>query len=71
MITDRLTARVLGLLLLILPFIIDVSCLMFAKPEYRARPGFVLAILVPSIPVFVLGTLLMRKAARMKEDPDD
>jgi hypothetical protein len=71
MISDRLTAKVLGLLLLILPFIVDVSCLMFAKPEYRVRPGFVLAILLPSLPIFALGTYLLRKAGRMKPDEDE
>jgi hypothetical protein len=71
MITDRLTAKVLGFLLLVLPFIIDVSCVMFAKPEVRARSGFVLAIVLPSLPLFALGAYLMRKGNRLKDDEEE
>jgi len=67
MITDRLTARVLGLLLLILPFLVDLSCIMFARPDLRARPTFALVVVAPSLPLFALGTYLLRRATRMKE----
>lgn len=67
MITDRLTARVLGLLLMFLPFIIDVSTLMMTKPEGRTL-RLALVVLLPSLPFFIAGALLLRKAARMKED---
>jgi hypothetical protein len=68
MITDRLTARVLGALLLFLPFVIDTSCLIFAKPELRSQPRFVAIVILPSLPLFALGALLFRRAARMKDE---
>lgn len=69
MITDRLTARVIGLLFLFLPFLIDASAIMFTKPEARTL-RLALVVLVPSLPFFAFGTYLLRKAARMKEDGD-
>ena len=69
MITDRLTARVIGLLFFVIPFLIDASALMFTKPEART-PRLAAVILVPSLPFFAFGTYLLRKAARMKEDDD-
>ncbi len=70
MITDRLTARVLGMLLLLLPFIIDMSCLMYAKPELRMRPGFLAVVILPSLPIFAFGAILLRRASRMKEEEE-
>lgn len=70
MITDRLTARVIGVLLLFLPFIIDASCVIFAKPELRMRPGFLAVVIVPSLPIFLGGMLLLRRASRMKEEEE-
>jgi len=64
-ITDRLTARILGLLLIVLPLIIDVSCIVFVRSEHRLRLGFVMLILAPSVPFLVGGILLLRRAARM------
>jgi hypothetical protein len=68
MITDRLTARVIGSLLLLLPFIIDATCIIFAKPELRSRPGFLAIVIVPSLPIFLGGMLLLRRASRMKDE---
>jgi hypothetical protein len=66
-ITDRLTARVLGLLLLVMGVIIDVSCLVFVKPELRSQPPFVVMVLLPSIPIFVIGVRLLQKAQKLKD----
>ena len=71
MITDRLTARVIGVLLLFLPFIIDSSCIIFAKPELRTSTRFLAVVIIPSIPLFLGGLLLLRKASRMKEEESD
>ncbi len=71
MITDRLTARVLGVLLLFLPFVIDLSCIILAKPEIRARGSFLAIVIVPSLPLFLAGTLLLRKAAKLPEAEDE
>lgn len=68
MITDRLTARVLGLLLLILPFLINASYFVLSRPEIRGTPRFAVIVIVPSLPLFALGAWLLRKASRMKED---
>ncbi len=70
MITDRLTARVFGVLLLFLPFVIDVSCIVFAKPELRTRASFFAVVIVPSLPLFLGGALLLRKAAKLPEAED-
>jgi len=70
MITDRLTARLFGALLLFVPFVIDVSCIVFAKPELRVRGGFLAIVIVPSLPLFVAGALLLRKAAKLPEVED-
>ncbi|AKU98612.1 hypothetical protein AKJ09_05276 [Labilithrix luteola] len=71
MITDRLTARVIGLLLIILPLIIDVSSFIFGKPELRSRPGYALIVILPSLPFLIGGALLLRRAERMKDGDDD
>ena len=70
MITDRLTARVLGLLLIVLPFLIDVSCLLFSQPELRAKPGFVGIVFGSTIPLFAAGAWLLRKASRLPDDTE-
>lgn len=70
MITDRMTARVLGFVVLFLALIIDTSCFMFAPPETRQSPRFAMVVIVPSLPMFLVGALLLRKAARMKEEEE-
>ncbi len=71
MITDRMTAKVLGVVVLLLAILIDTSCFMFARPETRQNPRFTVVVLVSSVPMFLIGALLLRKASRMKEDEDD
>lgn len=71
MITDRMTAKVLGLLVLLLALLIVVSCFMFARPETRQNPRFTGVVLVLSLPMLAVGGLLIRKASRMKDDSDD
>lgn len=69
MMTDRLTARVLGMLLLSLTLLIDVSALMFTKPEARtARLAAV--VIIPSLPLLAFGAVLLWRAARLKEHGD-
>lgn len=70
MITDRLTARVLGLLVLVLAVLIDMSSFIFARPETRQNPRFALVVVVTSLPMYLAGALLLRKASRMKEDEE-
>ena len=70
-ITDRFTARVLGMLVLVFALLIDVSCIVLSRPETRSKPSFVFIVIVPSLPLFALGTYLLRRANRMKESPDD
>jgi hypothetical protein len=68
MITDRLTARVLGVVVLLLALLIDTSCFIFARPEMRHSLRFALVVMIPSLPMFLIGALLLRKAARMKDE---
>ena len=71
MITDRMTARVLGLLVLVLSMLVDTSCFIFARPETRQNPRFTVVVVVSSVPLYLIGALLLRKASRMKEDEED
>ena len=71
MITDRMTAKVLGVLVLFLTLIIDTSCFIFARPETRSNPRFAVVVAITSIPLYVVGALFLRKASTMKEDPED
>ena len=54
MISDRFTAKVLGLGLVLFTLLIDVSFLMFTKAETRQKPGFFFVVIVPSLP-FIAG----------------
>jgi hypothetical protein len=70
MLTDRMTAKVLGLLVLVLTILIDLSCFLFARPETRQSPRFALIVAVTSVPLFIVSALIFRKASTMKEDKD-
>ena len=70
MITDRFTARVLGAVVILMTFLIDVSCFIFTTAEIRSRPSFPLVVLLPSLPLVGLGIYLFRKAARLKAEED-
>ena len=68
MITDRFTARVLGAVVLLMTFAIDVGTFFFTKPEIRNRATFPLAVLIPSLPLVALGIYLLRKASRLPDN---
>jgi len=68
MITDRMTAKVLGYIVLLMAVLVDSTCFVFARPETRANPRFAVIVAVSSIPMFVIGALLLLKASRMKDD---
>ncbi len=67
MINDRFTARVIGLVLIVFSALIDASFFMFSKPEAKAKPGFALIVIVPSLPFVAIGAWLLRRAERMKD----
>jgi H+/Cl- antiporter ClcA len=71
MITDRTTARVLGVVVLFMAVLIDTTCFLFARPETRQNPRFAVVVLVSSVPMFVIGALLWRKGSRMRDDRND
>ena len=71
MITDRMTAKVLGFLVFVMTLLIDTSCFIFARPETRQSPRFAAVVIITSLPLFVVGGLLLRKAEKMKEEDDD
>ena len=68
MITDRMTAKVLGYLVILMTLLIDSSCWIFARPETRSNPRFAVVVVVMSLPLFLVGTLFLRRASTMKED---
>lgn len=70
MISDRFTARVLGLLLIVLAVIIDASLLFLGDPAARQKPGFPLLVILPSLPFVGAGIFLLRRAARLPEVED-
>jgi hypothetical protein len=67
-ITDRLTAKVIGLLFFVMPLIVTVSCFVYVKPEMRTQPGFVAVVLLPALPLFFFGMRIFRKANRLEDD---
>ena len=71
MITDRMTAMVLGYLVFAMTALLDMSCFIFARPETRSSPRFALVVAITSVPLLIAGALLVRKGASMKKDPDD
>jgi hypothetical protein len=70
-ITDRFTAKVLGAIVLLMTFLIDISCFIFTKPEVSHRASFALVVLVPSLPLVAIAVYLFRRAAHLKPDSDD
>ena len=70
MITDRMTAKVLGYIVLLMAVLVDSTCFVFARPETRQNTRFAVIVAVTSIPMFVVGALLLRKASRMKDDDE-
>jgi len=68
MITDRMTAKVLGYIVFLMAVLVDSTCFVFARPETRANPRFAVIVAVTSIPMFLVGALLLFKASRMKDD---
>jgi ABC-type multidrug transport system permease subunit len=71
MITDRTTAKALGLVALVVSLLVLVSCFLFARPETRQNPRFPVVVLVSSLPMFAVSAFLFLKASRMKEDAPD
>jgi hypothetical protein len=71
MITDRTTAKILGVIVLMLAILIDTTCIVFARPETRQNPRYPVIVLVSSVPMYLIGALLFWKASRMKDDEDD
>ena len=70
MITDRFTARVLGAIVLIMVFLVDVGCFMFTKSEIRHMPTFPLIVLLPSLPLIAFAVYLFRRASQLEVEED-
>jgi hypothetical protein len=68
-IRDALTAKVLGLMVICLMTLIDVSTIMFTKAD-PARPLFPLFVVLPSLPIFAFGAYLLQRGFRMKDDDE-
>jgi lipopolysaccharide export LptBFGC system permease protein LptF len=71
LINDRFTAKVLGLVIIIFALLIDASFFMLSKPEAKAKPGFAIIVLVPSLPFIGIGLYLLRRGERMKREEDE
>ncbi len=65
MIKDPITAKVLGLLFLVFPGMIDGAIVMGARARGETRPGHVAMALLPSLPLFAIGAWLLRKGFAM------
>lgn len=70
MITDQFTAKVLGSVIFIMTFLIDIGCFLFTKPEISHKPTFPLVVLIPSIPLLLVATILFRRASKLKPGGD-
>lgn len=70
MISDQFTAKLLGAIILLMVFTIDVGCFFFTKPEISHRSTFPLVVLIPSILPVLFATYLFRRASRMKPEQD-
>ena len=70
MINDRFTAKVIGLVLILFALLIDASFFMLSAPEAKAKPGFALIVIIPSLPFIGIGVYLLRKAERLKQEDD-
>jgi hypothetical protein len=66
-IRDALTAKVLGLMVICLMLLIDMSTIMFTKAD-PARPMFPVFVVLPSLPIFAFGAYLLRRGFTMKDD---
>lgn len=66
MLSDRLTARILGAVASLMTFAIVVGALFFTKPEIRARSSFPVVVLVFALPPAALAAWLFRRASQMK-----
>ncbi len=73
MIKDRLTASVLGLVIIVFSVLIDVSILILTpKDSIRvSRGAFLLLTVVPSLPFILAGGWLLRKAKSLPDESDD
>jgi hypothetical protein len=60
-INDRFTSRVLGSVILLMVFLISVSCFMFTNPEIRHRATFPLVVIGPSLPFVAVAVWLLRR----------
>ena len=67
MLTDRLTARILGAVVAVMTVAIVIGSIFFTKPEIRERPSFPLVVLVLSLPPAALAVWLFRRASRLKD----
>jgi len=65
--TDRLTTRLLGAIVLLMTFAIDIGTVFFTSPEIRQRPSFPFVVLALSLPLVGLAIWLFRRAAKMKD----
>lgn len=64
-ITDRLTARILGALLVFLPVVTVASSFHAVKPELRTQPGFLAVVFAMSLPFVGLGIYFLRRANKL------
>jgi len=67
MIKDAMTAKVMGLLLIVLPLIINTTIMVSARQLGETSPRFFLVALVPSLPFLALGTWLIRRGYSMND----
>ena len=66
MLDDRMTTRLLGAVVLLMTFAIDIGTFFFTSAEIRQRPSFPFVVLALSLPLVAIAIWLFRRAAKMK-----
>ncbi len=70
MIEDRMTARILGVLFILMPLIVVVSTVVVTPKESR-NSRLIGLVTVPSVPFLLFGGWLLKKASSLPEDDED
>lgn len=66
MLTDKFTAKVLGAMLILFPFLMGGATLLLTTPALRT-PKLYVGVLVMTLPVWIAGMLVFRHAKKLKE----
>ena len=66
MLTDKFTAKVLGAMLIVFPFLMGGATILMTDRVLRSNKLYI-GILIMTLPLWIGGALLFRKAKTLKE----